>query len=169
MQQTPTVPIPRLFQATQETGDAVRKHWMACSEFWVSLGGAMPWSLAPLKLKSHNIVRSVPELLKLDTFLFATKICEMWLLGTTTLELCEFLTDVPDYVILSHTWGPEEVSFYDIKDSEARRRSKGFDKIVGCCQQALQDGFEWVWIDTCCIDKRSSAELSEAINSMYEW
>lgn len=150
-------------------GDAVQKLWMAWPDSWVSLGGAMPWSLAPLKLKTHNIVLSVPELLKLDTFLFATRICEMWLLGTTTLELCEFLTDVPDYVILSHTWGPEEVSFYDIKDSEARRRSKGFDKIVGCCQQALQDGFEWVWIDTCCIDKRSSAELSEAINSMYEW
>jgi hypothetical protein len=26
-----------------------------------------------------------------------------------------------------------------------------------------------VWIDTCCIDKRSSAELSEAIDSMYRW
>jgi len=24
-------------------------------------------------------------------------------------------------------------------------------------------------IDTCCIDKKSSAELSEAINSMYKW
>ncbi len=93
----------------------------------------------------------------------------MWLLGTTTLELYDFLTDVPDYVILSHTWGPEEVSFDDIKDLQVRRTLKGFDKIVGCCQQALQDGFEWVWIDTCCIDKRSSAELSEAINSMYEW
>ncbi|KAJ8115983.1 hypothetical protein OPT61_g2492 [Boeremia exigua] len=93
----------------------------------------------------------------------------MWLLGTTTLELYDFLTDVPDYVILSHTWGPEEVSFDDIKDPQLRRTLKGFDKILGCCQQALQDGFEWVWIDTCCIDKRSSAELSEAINSMYEW
>jgi hypothetical protein len=26
-----------------------------------------------------------------------------------------------------------------------------------------------IWIDTCCIDKSSSAELSEAINSMYDW
>jgi hypothetical protein len=28
---------------------------------------------------------------------------------------------------------------------------------------------EWAWVDTCCIDKKSSAELSEAINSMYAW
>lgn len=93
----------------------------------------------------------------------------MWLLGTKTLELHNFITDVPDYVILSHTWGVEEVSFDDIKDPQVRQRLTGFDKIVGCCQQARQDGFEWAWIDTCCIDKRSSAELSEAINSMYNW
>jgi len=31
------------------------------------------------------------------------------------------------------------------------------------------DGYEWVWIDTYCIDKSSSAELSEAINSMFGW
>ncbi|KAL1600119.1 hypothetical protein SLS59_006193 [Nothophoma quercina] len=45
----------------------------------------------------------------------------------------------------------------------------GYDKIRHCCGQAKDDGYEWVWIDTCCIDKRSSAELSEAINSMYQW
>ncbi|KAI6022259.1 hypothetical protein BKA83DRAFT_53929, partial [Pisolithus microcarpus] len=37
------------------------------------------------------------------------------------------------------------------------------------CEQARKDGYEWLWIDTRCIDKRSSAELSEAINSMYRW
>lgn len=93
----------------------------------------------------------------------------MWLLGTQTLKLHNFITDVPDYVILSHTWGAQEVSFDDIKDPLVRRRLEGFDKIIGCCQQARQDGFDWAWIDTCCIDKRSSAELSEAINSMYNW
>jgi hypothetical protein len=25
------------------------------------------------------------------------------------------------------------------------------------------------WIDSCCIDKTSSSELSEAINSMFNW
>lgn len=31
------------------------------------------------------------------------------------------------------------------------------------------DSLQWVWVDTCCIDKLSSAELSEAINSMHAW
>jgi hypothetical protein len=45
----------------------------------------------------------------------------------------------------------------------------GFAKIAVCCQRALEDGFQYCWIDTCCIDKSSSAELSEAINSMFRW
>ncbi|KAF2995853.1 hypothetical protein E8E13_003325 [Curvularia kusanoi] len=45
----------------------------------------------------------------------------------------------------------------------------GFAKIVGCCDLARRDGYQWAWVDTCCIDKRSSSELSEAINSMYKW
>ena len=45
----------------------------------------------------------------------------------------------------------------------------GYDKIKRCCEVASMDGFEYVWVDTCCIDKTSSAELSEAINSMYRW
>lgn len=28
---------------------------------------------------------------------------------------------------------------------------------------------EYIWIDTCCIDKRSSSELLEAISSMWDW
>ena len=42
-----------------------------------------------------------------------------------------------------------------------------FMKISNCCSFAKSRGFTWVWIDTCCIDKKSSAELSEAINSMF--
>lgn len=45
----------------------------------------------------------------------------------------------------------------------------GFDKLRGAAQQALKDGYDFVWVDTCCIDKSSSAELSEAINSMFKW
>ena len=46
---------------------------------------------------------------------------------------------------------------------------KGFSKIDKCCALARSDGWEYVWIDNCCIDQKSSAELSEAINSMYRW
>lgn len=56
----------------------------------------------------------------------------------------------------------------DIEKGRADQRL-GFRKIVGCCDQANIDGFDYVWIDTCCIDKTSSAELSEAINSMFNW
>ncbi|KAI1145569.1 heterokaryon incompatibility protein-domain-containing protein [Nemania diffusa] len=46
---------------------------------------------------------------------------------------------------------------------------KGYKKAINCCLIARANGFDYVWIDTCCIDKTSSAELSEAINSMYRW
>jgi hypothetical protein len=92
----------------------------------------------------------------------------MWLLNASTLKLHSFFENIPEYVILSHTWGEGEVAFEDI-DKPYARNMTGYNKIVGCCRLALRDGYEWAWIDTCCIDKRSSAELSEAINSMYDW
>lgn len=46
---------------------------------------------------------------------------------------------------------------------------RGHEKIDNCCKRAESEKFDYVWIDTCCIDKRSSAELSEAINSMFSW
>jgi Heterokaryon incompatibility protein (HET) len=93
----------------------------------------------------------------------------MRLLNTTTLELEQFTGDkIPEYAILSHTWGEEEFLFEDVKDPAARYK-KGFVKVQGFCTLALRHGFEWVWIDTCCIHKSSSAELSESINSMYHW
>lgn len=42
-------------------------------------------------------------------------------------------------------------------------------KLTGCCNQAKKDGYQYVWIDTCCIDKSNSVELQEAINSMFRW
>ena len=92
----------------------------------------------------------------------------MWLLDTATLKLGHFITDIPDYVILSHTWGDGEVGFDDIAQPYAKQMV-GYSKISRCCTLAAEAGFEWAWVDTCCIDKRSSAELSEAINSMYRW
>ncbi|KAL8658680.1 MAG: hypothetical protein Q9202_007477 [Teloschistes flavicans] len=45
----------------------------------------------------------------------------------------------------------------------------GLTKLRNFCLQARTDGYEWAWMDTCCIDQKSSAELSEAINSMFRW
>ncbi|KAK4450895.1 heterokaryon incompatibility protein-domain-containing protein [Podospora aff. communis PSN243] len=78
--------------------------------------------------------------------------------------------NVPPYVILSHCWGLEEVSLGDLTTNyDEATKKQGFAKIEACVRQAIADGYDYVWIDTCCIDKTSSAELSEAINSMYKW
>ncbi|RYP60441.1 hypothetical protein DL770_009997 [Monosporascus sp. CRB-9-2] len=79
----------------------------------------------------------------------------------------------PPYAILSHVWdGRNEVTFQEWarRDTdEAVRGKSGYRKIADARQQAISDGLEWLWCDTNCIDKTSSAELSEAINSMFAW
>lgn len=78
--------------------------------------------------------------------------------------------DIPEYAILSHTWGPdnEEVTFQDLVDGTARRKA-GFDKIGFCATQAEHDSLQYFWVDTCCIDKSNQAELSHAVDSMFRW
>ncbi|KAI0872436.1 heterokaryon incompatibility protein-domain-containing protein [Hypoxylon argillaceum] len=71
-------------------------------------------------------------------------------------------------MLQSHTWGTEEVLFHEFQEQRAAEM-RGYGKITGCCRQAASDGLDYLWIDTCCIDKRSSSELSEAINSMFSW
>ncbi|KAL8664098.1 MAG: hypothetical protein Q9168_007972 [Polycauliona sp. 1 TL-2023] len=116
----------------------------------------------------------------------------MWLLNTSTLALHNIISpDTVKYAILSHTWGDEEISFQDIvlenksqgttladsiyswvgqwAPTSSLKRRKGYKKVERCCALALANGYQWAWIDTVCIDKKSSAELSEAINSMYDW
>ncbi|KAI0876492.1 HET-domain-containing protein [Hypoxylon argillaceum] len=93
----------------------------------------------------------------------------MRLLHCESLTFEEFVHDVPRYAILSHTWGDEEVSLDDMKRKAAPSRAAGYDKITATCRIAQAQGLDYAWIDTCCIDKSSSAELSEAINSMFAW
>jgi Heterokaryon incompatibility protein (HET) len=78
--------------------------------------------------------------------------------------------DIPRYAILSHTWGADgdEVTFRDLTEGTGRNKV-GYEKIEFCRAQAACDGLQYFWIGTCCIDKSSSAELSEAINSMFRW
>jgi ankyrin repeat protein len=86
-------------------------------------------------------------------------------------SLVEFSGDkIPRYAILSHTWGAdnEEITFQDMKNGRSRSKAS-YRKISFCEKQAKVDGLEYFWVDTCCIDKSSSQELSEAINSMFRW
>ncbi|KAF4815043.1 Vegetative incompatibility protein HET-E-1 [Colletotrichum siamense] len=118
----------------------------------------------------------------------------MRLLDVKTLRVVEFNNDaVPSYAILSHTWGEGEITYQDLNPqfdqsySQAKamrdilkaknghqfssqvKTKKGLFKVEQAAKRALSDGYNYIWIDTCCIDKSSSAELSEAINSMYQW
>ncbi|KAI0161831.1 heterokaryon incompatibility protein-domain-containing protein [Hypoxylon sp. FL1284] len=93
----------------------------------------------------------------------------MRLLNTKTYEIREFLGDSSQrYAILSHTWGDEECTLQHMTMPGVSER-KGYAKIKYCCDQAAREGLDWAWVDTCCIDKTSTAELSEAINSMFRW
>lgn len=68
-----------------------------------------------------------------------------------------------------HGGGKGEVSLYDFQSFHRRDTMAGFAKIQATCRQAQRDGLDYAWVDTCCIDKTSSAELGEAINSMFKW
>lgn len=117
----------------------------------------------------------------------------MRLLNAKSLRFKFFAEDkLPPYAILSHRWlipNEQEVSYEEITKMEdlgreARRTKpglkeiqevsvirmkRGFKKIQQCCQQAIDDGLDWIWMDTCCIKQSSSTELSESINSMFRW
>ncbi|KAM0712011.1 hypothetical protein Q7P37_011105 [Cladosporium fusiforme] len=89
--------------------------------------------------------------------------------GQEKLEIIEeFGLDVPEYAILSHTWGRDEVTYQHVLGGTAQEHG-GYNKVLSAMRLAASDGLEYIWIDTCCIDKSSSAELSEALNSMYAW
>jgi hypothetical protein len=103
----------------------------------------------------------------------------MRLLNVRTFTLHTFYGDnIPPYAILSHTWlrDDEEVTFASITSAPPTnafqaswRNVPGAKKIVYLCDQAADDGLDYAWADTCCIDKTNSVELSEAINSMFKW
>ncbi|KAL6833118.1 putative ankyrin repeat-containing protein [Trichoderma sp. SZMC 28015] len=101
----------------------------------------------------------------------------MRLINTDTLVIEEFgFGQIPNYAILSHRWYNYELNLQDVQNRIWEKqvftnedKIKAFEKINRCCIRAKSDTFQYAWIDSCCIDKTSSAELSEAINSMYLW
>src|SRR6186713_2836717 len=87
---------------------------------------------------------------------------------SSSLQVKEYFGDnIPKYAILSHTWNvdnDEEVSLEDIRmGPECYETKIGYKKVIGAQREAENNCFQWIWIDTCCIDKSSSSELSEAI------
>ncbi|KAH9935226.1 HET-domain-containing protein [Epithele typhae] len=105
----------------------------------------------------------------------------MWLLNTDTATLKYFNSpeDVQGgYAILSHCWDQHraEQTFQEIVAIKQRAELLRLNprrfvspKIRDFCKLAAAHGYRWAWVDTCCIDKTSSTELSEAINSMFRY
>ena len=106
----------------------------------------------------------------------------MRLINVNTFELHHQFdhNKIPPYAILSHRWGECEVSYQkfteiskqDLEDKhilETIDRNSGASKIAYACAQTKKAGLKWLWVDTCCIDKTNSTELSRSINSMFNW
>lgn len=85
-------------------------------------------------------------------------------MNTSTLELHEqFGTPIPPHAILSHRWEDQEVTFQVNGFEYVEREFRS----VNCYDVCLSDPLQC--IDSCCTDMSSSAELFEAIISMYRW
>ena len=104
----------------------------------------------------------------------------MRLLNTNTYKLQDFEgRKIPEYAILSHRWTDNEITYQDLANIPKTRfgnlqhgdaeRNVGIYKIGYTCAVARQNGIEWVWIDTCCIDKTNNTEVAKSINSMFNW
>ncbi|KAI0490477.1 hypothetical protein F4859DRAFT_458140 [Xylaria cf. heliscus] len=93
-----------------------------------------------------------------------------WGDGETVTLTGNLIDDVPQYAILSHTWGDDdqEVTYEDLHNGVAQKK-QGYQKIDFCRKQAIKDGLKYFWIDSCCIKKSDNAELGEAIISMFRW
>ena len=88
------------------------------------------------------------------------------------LSITKHLHDnIPAYAILSHTWEKdeeEEVTFTDMVKGSGKNK-RGYIQIKFCKEQAVRSGLRFFWVDTCCINKSSDSELTEAIKSMFRW
>ncbi|KAK3991124.1 heterokaryon incompatibility protein-domain-containing protein [Cladorrhinum sp. PSN332] len=99
---------------------------------------------------------------------------KMRLINTTTLRLEGQSLSPPAsrYGVLSHTWGTtnSEVTYEEMSSGDTRAQQKsGWVKIQQACHHASELGLQYLWVDTCCIDKSNVVEITDAINSMFEW
>ena len=108
----------------------------------------------------------------------------MRLLNTSTGHLESFTLPLPQdisYAALSHVWAREddphgvlEQTFDEVHLIQSIHGSTSSRSILPALSVKIQRAcevarsrYKYIWVDTCCINKTSSAEVSEAINSMY--
>ncbi|KAF8445020.1 hypothetical protein L210DRAFT_3394323, partial [Boletus edulis BED1] len=93
---------------------------------------------------------------------------------TTRLDLERISREVKKYyryVMLSHRWEHGEplfqtvghISVYDLEKSPANIKLQTFCSLFGSL------GFQWVWSDTCCINKKDNVVLQESLVAMFTW
>ena len=91
--------------------------------------------------------------------------------GDGVFNLTWFSKDpIPEYAILSHTWGRgenDEVTYQEIIKG-TRNNKLGFKKLDFCAKQAKADDLHYFWVNTCCINKLNEKEVTTAINSMFK-
>ncbi|KAI6115619.1 hypothetical protein EDD16DRAFT_1057791 [Pisolithus croceorrhizus] len=87
------------------------------------------------------------------------------------MEIDDVLSEYFEFVTLSHRWGRGEPLLHEVQRKSVYDLggTDGEAKLQMFCILALRRNFQWAWSDTCCIDKDSSAELQEAIGSMFSW
>lgn len=83
-------------------------------------------------------------------------------------KLTTFTDEIPLYAILSYTWNNGEVTYDELVAGTSKNKA-GYAKIRFCVNKAAEDGLKYSWVDTCCINKLTSDELSIAINSIFRW
>ncbi|KAF1819122.1 uncharacterized protein K489DRAFT_296247, partial [Dissoconium aciculare CBS 342.82] len=104
------------------------------------------------------------------------------LLHVDTLTLVEPQHDKDlEYVVVSHTWTDDELTYADFADNRhnesflgevaAGLENNGRLKILRLCQfvRLRIPSIKHLWIDTVCINRKDNQELQESIPAMYHW
>ena len=87
-------------------------------------------------------------------------------------HILQFVAKSFQWIMFSHTWEGKEPTFLDVNrvgSIEELDESPLNDKLRQFCETVRRDGYRWAWSDTCCIDKSTSAILSQSLISMYTW
>ena len=85
--------------------------------------------------------------------------------------------DKIQYAVLSHCWctaGENELPFHEIKNltidaADKLQKLDGYQRILGACKKAYDDGIEWLWAMPYCVPWGNGTDVSEAVNAMYRW
>ena len=93
---------------------------------------------------------------------------------TKHIDRAQIKQDVAEYYrygMFSHKWEASEPLFKEVidKDVYQLQQSPTHDKLKMFCKIVRNDGLNWAWSDTCCINQEDPTVLQEALISMFKW